>query len=471
MSHTKAADATWRGIPGHYYDWTKTLQPESHYIHDYSKTLTMKLAMAVPDLRGGSRVFCTFEQALRYVEETDRLTRGIPKIIYLVGWQYNGHDDKYPAWDEVNVHLKRPQDATARDSYLWLVDEARKHNTTISVHANMTDAYDDSPYWDLYLEHDAIARNEDGTWKQIGVYNDRAAYHICPKMEWESGLAVHRIEKLISLLELDKVGTVHLDAYFPRFNAYYDISETEESSYMRRTIRYFRQCGIDVTSENLTHLRDDPFIGLQAWSWVFDVADEKRMIGMPAPLVSGGVIRDYTVPGIPFRHDLAFLFGASMHGEDVYLDSELQKPRDQWHDLFLEKFCLNALHGQYLNRLDRIRIEGEGDGRVMHFSGGHEVRLSDRSVRKGGRLLREGDDLLLPAQWRDGRELIAYSKLGYTAKTWSLPAEWSGVEAVDLRRIMADGLKEMWLRLPVEGGVLELSLEPGAAVSIIPSVK
>jgi len=28
----------------------------------------------------------------------DALTRGIPKIMYLVGWQFQGHDSKYPSW-------------------------------------------------------------------------------------------------------------------------------------------------------------------------------------------------------------------------------------------------------------------------------------------------------------------------------------------------------------------------------------
>jgi hypothetical protein len=46
----------------------------------------------------------------------DHLTLGLPKIVYLVGWQFSGHDSKYPSWGVVNESLKRPQDATALGS-------------------------------------------------------------------------------------------------------------------------------------------------------------------------------------------------------------------------------------------------------------------------------------------------------------------------------------------------------------------
>lgn len=459
----------WRSISGEYYDWTKTLQPEQPYIHDYSQTLTMKLAMSVPDENGGSTVFCNFEQALRYIQETDRLTRGIPKIIYLVGWQYNGHDDKYPAWDEINPHLKRSEDLSARDSYLWLIEEAKRYNTTVSVHVNMTDAYEDSPHWKTYIEHDFISRNEDHSLIQIGNYNNKPAYQICYKNEWEHGFTVRRIEKLISLLDLEQVGTVHLDAYFPRDNKLRGISQEEESSYMRRTFRYFRERGIDVTSECFTHLRNDPFIGLQPWCWWFDQVDEKQFMERPANLLSGAVIRDYSLPGIPIREDLEFLYGAGMHGEDIYLDFERHVPRNDWHSMFLESFCLKMLPYQYLNSLERVRLEGEGDQRVMHYFGGVSLHWSDRSMYQDGKRIRQYNDLLIPALWRSSPELIAYSKEGYASKRWALPTAWEKVESVNIYQMDQNGLSLIETAKPVVEGYLELQLAAGMAVSILPS--
>lgn len=81
--------------------------------------MVMKLGMAVPDLKneGKSEVRLTFEQALEYIKKIDNITQNITKIYYLVGWQYLGHDDKYPDFFEVNEALKRKEDKTALESF------------------------------------------------------------------------------------------------------------------------------------------------------------------------------------------------------------------------------------------------------------------------------------------------------------------------------------------------------------------
>jgi hypothetical protein len=92
--------------------------PEIKWKHNYSQVLWMKMFLASVDMetiphgphkardKGESHVYLTFEQALDVIRRVDNLTLGIPKIIYVVGWQYNGHDSKYPAWGEVNPKLK-----------------------------------------------------------------------------------------------------------------------------------------------------------------------------------------------------------------------------------------------------------------------------------------------------------------------------------------------------------------------------
>lgn len=85
----------------------------------------LKLGLAVPDPQIGCKVLCTFDEALEIVKKIDRITPGYTKVLYLVGWQYNGHDDRYPEFFEVNPQLKSPQDATALDSLLRLVEESK----------------------------------------------------------------------------------------------------------------------------------------------------------------------------------------------------------------------------------------------------------------------------------------------------------------------------------------------------------
>ena len=167
----------WQSVPSDPYDWTKTGLPERPYIHDYSKTLSYKIYMAEPNAQDNeSIVFINYEVALERIIAIDKITLGAPKIAYLVGWQYFGHDSKYPAWHEMNEALKRPQDNSARDSYFWLFEQAKKYNTTVSVHINMFDAYKDSPLWDEYIQQDLIAKREDGSLSTAGIWNGMQAY-------------------------------------------------------------------------------------------------------------------------------------------------------------------------------------------------------------------------------------------------------------------------------------------------------
>ena len=104
-------------ISGEYYDWTKTMQPETPWRHDYNKTLVIKIFLCSRDGQGNvDKVYLGFGEALEVIRKLDRITLGLPKIAYLVGWQYNGHDSKYPSWEEVNKHLMRKEDNTALES-------------------------------------------------------------------------------------------------------------------------------------------------------------------------------------------------------------------------------------------------------------------------------------------------------------------------------------------------------------------
>jgi hypothetical protein len=87
----------------------------------------------------------------------------------------------------VNPALKRPGDASARESLIWLMKEARKYNITVSLHINMTNTYDDSPLWNEYAKNDLISKNEDGSLMFIGNYNNRKAYQNNYRNEWEKG--------------------------------------------------------------------------------------------------------------------------------------------------------------------------------------------------------------------------------------------------------------------------------------------
>ncbi|MDR2848116.1 MAG: NPCBM/NEW2 domain-containing protein, partial [Bacteroidales bacterium] len=328
-------------------------QPEITWRHPYHQTLMMKLFLSEIDAvkgegkqikmrdKGETRVVADFVQALDIIRKIDHLTAGIPKIVYLVGWQYGGHDSKYPAWGEVNPRLKRPQDETALESMKWLMQEAYRYNTTVSVHINMFDAYDDSPLWDTYVSNSIIARNIDGSLRQ-GEWGWPVSY----TQEWNTGYAQKRIDDICTMLPLEKAGTIHIDAFHTwapftddgsPISPYLGYTAEQETETQRKIFRYWAEKGIDVTSEGMRFLRLSAFEGLQPASWWYSPSAEEYM-KLPASYYCGGTTNDTE----------GLLFGKSMHGEDLIR-------KDPQHLTgFLHQFCTQTLPWYYLNRLQRL---------------------------------------------------------------------------------------------------------------------
>jgi hypothetical protein len=118
-----------------------TLYP---YVHEYDQMLVYKLGVdycpvsKLPPLNAG--------QALNVIRRVDQITREIPKLAYLVGWQYRGHDTGCPSFAKFNDHLTRQEDSTALDSLRWLMREGPQYHTLVPLHFNFSDCYmDDNP--------------------------------------------------------------------------------------------------------------------------------------------------------------------------------------------------------------------------------------------------------------------------------------------------------------------------------------
>jgi hypothetical protein len=108
---------------------------------------------------------------------------------------------------------------------------------------------------------------------------------------------------------------------------------------------------------------------------------------------------------------------------------------------------------------------------VLRYSDGVVARTEDgrKIIRKGEFVLRENDDLFVPALWRTQREIIAYSRKGYENKSWILPEQWKGVSRVDLYKITLEGSVLLKKDVPVTGSKLGLSIGNDEAISILPA--
>lgn len=440
----------------------KVVSQSNPFKHDYSQTLVMKLLISLPDNNGGTKVYCDLDKALNLIKQTDNLTLGVPKIIYLVGWQYRGHDDLYPAFFEVNPALKRAGDANARESLLWLIKEAKNYHTAISLHINMTDAYDNSPLWKEYVDNDLISKNADGTLMVIGNYNGRKAYQINYRNEWEKGYAQMRIDKLLDLLPaLKESGTIHLDAWIARENKGAYESNIMEAKYQEKVCQYWRSKGIDATSEWVM----DYMTGMVPFYWHFNHRTQADYMKIPASILTGSHMN----PDLrKSDFDLEFLFGTSMYGEGLFPNEKNKISDDQWDALFARDFYLNFPQYSYLNRLKRLKVEGELKNRTAYFSGDVRVSIADSTVYEKNRLLRSGNTLCFPVLWRKDNSLAAYSQKG-AELSYTLPASWKAVKSAEASMITKNGLVQK-RKIKVVNNQIKLTLTAGQPLLIQPVI-
>lgn len=448
-------------ISGAYYDWWPTRRPERPWRHAYHQALVDMIWIG---MKGNPRtgqpptLSHNAEQALERIRRIDRVTRGIPKIIYLVGWHHDGHDSKYPDWSEVNPRLKRKGDRTAAESLAWLMRSARAYNTTVSLHVNLLDAYENSPLWEEYVARGAIVRHAGDFYRcPWAVWGGEQAFWIDQARAWDTGLTRQRIDGLLDMLPIRELGTLHIDAFYVPWHT----NPEEQKAAMRKVFRYFRDRGVDVTSELMFQMRwGDAFIGLQPMALHINGGGKKtpeiheeQWLDIPASLYCGGVDDAAMESGQ--------LFGGAMFGCELKDADEYRQP-----------FCLQTLPWYLLNRHDRLKIEYEADGtRILHLSGNLVSRVGPdgrRTIRQDGRLLVDGSDVCVPAPWRPHRELIAYSKDGYTGREWLLPPAWADVGVAEIHAVSREGLERVDT-VNLAGGKLALTLPAGQMVSVVPA--
>jgi hypothetical protein len=439
--------------------------------YDYTKTMMMKLFMAQPDGKDGSVVDCDFERTMEIVKQVDALTLGVPKIIYLVGWQYNGHDDKYPTFDEVNPALKRPQDNTALDSMLWLIEESKKYNTVTSVHINFADAYDNCPLMVNYRVNNALIRDRHGKVAAIEKYNGLPCYKVSYKEEWESGLFKQRMQALLKLLPVKEAATVHVDNFQCYVNYKPKVNIKTMQAYRKKMIDFLAENGIDITSE-FTY-REGPLTGLFYgrlvrsflwWLYPVDTLGQLPAIWWVDKLKRREIFKLYPekYAGGILKSKYGKLLYGNIHGEEMWrLNKE---DANAWHKEFLRQFATINIPYFYLNTLQKKKLAGHGKKLRMVYKDGTVSYLREQKISKNGVVMKVEDDLLLPLTFKENT-YIAYSTNG-CKRVWQLPM--TGCQSAKLYNISAEGLNFVG-ETAIEYGRILLDVAPkqGLMVELI----
>jgi hypothetical protein len=440
--------------------------------HAYHRTLTTKIFCACksdPD-----RPLTTFAESLALIRQIHAATAGCPQIVYLVGWQHEGHDARYPDWSVVNHRLAAPGNDPAAELRQLMAD-ARQYNATVSLHINMDDAYPSSPLWQEYLDKDLLLKDKAGKVIEGGVWDGELSRPICKSAEWEAGLAKRRIDALCELLPIRAAGTIHIDAFVPKPSPGHGTDWAVEEAAVRNIVRYWNSLGIDVTTE---YLADPALVDIHPMVY-HDNRDEHQRLMIPPEVMCGGgakglhrlrTVRNgepgwwgwFCCPAAGCRHPAAW--GNSIDNDLAW--------RASWQldgAATAAAFYRDALPWLRMNCSRPVRFEETATTYTVTFADGLVSTIDQQTGRHrivdGGRVLLDGPDRCFPIGWRTGASIACHGEGG--RRTWELGETWRAVGKALVTPLTVDGSVAP-RTVTVTSGSIEVDLTPGAAVLIEP---
>jgi len=433
------------------------------YRYDYHQSFVYKIFCASKS----GETPTTFEEALEIIKGIYNMSLGMKLIVYLVGWQHEGHDSKYPDWREFNERLKRNCDKTTRDSFLWLCQQAKAYNCVVSVHVNMCDAYENSPLWHEYSEKDLLVRENDGSLRKGSLWGGEQAYLVSKTREWQSGYAQKRLDELIELLLLEEAGTLHIDVFEPYDNPYHGITHEDDFESMKKIVSYLNLRGIDVTKEWF-HAE---LLGMIPMVYHLNFDEAQRLAYPPDVICGGGSMWNLRrldrakVPpwqGFFIRPSSGCLYDRAW-GESFDYDLHMNQKDVDWIENetegFRSNFYLKTIPWYYLNRLNIIRHTHSSEQYSVEFDGGHistiDISNGRYSLYNQDRIFVDGDNIFMPALWSETNQWIMYSHVG-GLQEWNAPKGWTEFEIY-----LPDKDGEKFIgQVDVINGKIKLRLEP-----------
>lgn len=441
--------------------------------HAYHRTLTTKIFCARKS--APESPLTTFAQALQIIRGLHAATAGVPQVVYLAGWQHDGHDSKYPDWSVVNPRLAPGEDAA--EALRRLMREARAYNATVSLHINMDDAYPNSPLWDAYVRADVLLRGVDGAVAKGDVWDGELCHWICKSREWASGLARQRIDALCALLPIREAGTVHIDAFRPNPSPGHRTDWATEVAACRSIVGYWNGLGIDVTTE---YLADPELVDLHPMVY-HDNRDERHRLEIPPDVLCGGgsgwncrqrTVRHGTpgwwggfcTPGAGCVHPEAW--GNSIDHDLAWSGGDRGPLDVAAADRLFHRDSLPWLR---LNRSRPSRFEHSRTVYAVDFEDGVRSAVDLASGRHrildGDRLILDGPDRCIEAAWTGGGSIAWHGQGG--RRRWDLGLAWRGIGRAEVSVLDPAG-RRAGSSVAVRGGAVELDLEPARAVLLSP---
>lgn len=433
------------------------------FTKDLSQTLTFKIMLRCALPTDISNI--NMQHVLEYIKQLDCITRGIPKIVILGGFQQDGHDHQYPWWLPVDDSLVAPNGMKGKNALIWLMTEARQYNTHCTFHVNPFDAYEDSPMWRYYVEKDLICRREDGSLVTGKKWWKRQSYMVNLAKEWESGVTKQKIDTFLSTLPLiEETGVLYWDniTQYPD-SPFHNIKSEDQIEAIKKCAEYLKnKYGIQLVAE----YADPRLYGFlsQGITWDWNESLSVNQMEIPAYFMCGGrdVAHDTLLGNLNLKPHLQ-VFGTSLQLEDIQFQYHL--------DRVVREFTHHTLAYFYLNRFLREKY--------VHRDGYYKLTLSDNIISEykngkhqivqNGILLKDGYDVFLPVYWQNHLEIMAYSLKGGNYK-WAFPENWKGITAVDIYTFNKkyDGLQIVEIQHPLSENEISIDMLAGQPLLIVP---
>jgi hypothetical protein len=197
--------------------------------------------------KGGSSENLTFEEVLKRIKEFARQTDSAASVMYLLGWQYTGHDSGYPSIDSVNHQLG------SYNELVNLINEGKKYNVNVTFYDNYDDSYPTHPGWDP----DVICIDPEGNLMKGGAWDGEQSYLISSyKYVIKSGL--DRVKRTLDKYPVKDAYFIDVLAGGYRGGRKYDFNPSSPAGAEKNfegkkmLIKAFNDRGLDVATEDFT---------------------------------------------------------------------------------------------------------------------------------------------------------------------------------------------------------------------------
>ncbi len=306
----------------------------------YQDKLISKIALELPD----SEDIIMFDDVLDYIKIISFVTNNQPQVLYLVGWQYNGHDTGYPSVDKVNEKLG------GYDKLVNLIHQAKEYNTVVSFHDNYDDAYMTSPAWDPSV----IALDSKGELMKSGNFGTGQAY-LLSNYKYAQKYGEKRVNDTLDKYPISK--TYHIDVLSGGFKGgrKYDFDPNNPSAAKKNlegklmVVNEFMRRDIDVTTEDFSSL----FIGQISHFWHLNFLDRVFYRN------------EVVIPMIPFIYHSKASYGrhcnskidviyALLHGATYSCDINRAELSKQISYYFLVALPLLKIYGKEMKKYSRF---------------------------------------------------------------------------------------------------------------------